>query len=404
MLIGIVGAGASGVLCAIFAASRGHDVVIFERKDRILKKVLVTGNGTCNYTNINANYLNYFSIEDKIDEYIFENYGPNDVIEFFKTIGIEPSVEERGKVYPISFQASSLVDALRFKLESFKNIDIKLDFDVKKIRKKNGKFNITSQNVETISVDKLVLASGGNSYQELGSNGSGYELASKMGHSISKIYPILVQLKSDKKYIKGLEGVKMKVVLSVYNKKEFLRSDSNELLFTPYGISGPTVFNLSYLTALYNMEDLNFYVDFMPKYDEKTLKEMLIYRKNNMKYMSAEYFLNGLVNKKLGQFLLKYVGLEKLNMSIDKIDDKIIDKLVTILKNYHIKVFDTTGYSNAQVTAGGILVKEINNKTFESKMVKDMYIIGEVLDVFGDCGGYNLTWCFITGMHVGKNI
>ena len=401
MNIGIIGAGASGVVLAILLAEKGYRVTLIERKERILKKLLVTGNGTCNYTNIKATYSNYFSIDKKISEDIFEEFSYKDVLEFFISIGIEPSIEDGGKVYPNSYQASSVVDALRFKLESFDNIDIILNEDVEKIRKKNNKFNLTTNNAEYI-FDKVILAAGGNSYKELGSNGSGYLLASKMGHTCTEIYPILVQLKSEKEYIKGLEGVKLPVILKAFVNGNKIREDKNELLFTPYGISGPTVFNLSYLTALYGFENVDFYVDFLPNIDKKELKKNIFDRIYRLGYLNSEYLLNGLVNKKLGLFLLKKSGLEKLDIKVSEIDKSIINRLVDNLKNYHIKVYDTMGFSNAQVTAGGIKLSEVNNRTLESNIVKGLYIIGEVLDVFGDCGGYNLTWCFMSSFAVAR--
>ncbi len=401
MNIGIIGAGASGVVLAILLAEKGYRVTLIERKERILKKLLVTGNGTCNYTNIKATYSNYFSIDKKISEDIFEEFSYKDVLEFFRSIGIEPSIEDGGKVYPNSYQASSVVDALRFKLESFDNIDIILNEDVEKIRKKNNKFNLTTNNAEYI-FDKVILAAGGNSYKELGSNGSGYLLASKMGHTCTEIYPILVQLKSEKEYIKGLEGVKLPVILKAFVNGNKIREDKNELLFTPYGISGPTVFNLSYLTALYGFENIDFYVDFLPSIDKKELKNNIFDRIYRLGYLNSEYLLNGLVNKKLGLFLLKKSGLEKLDIKVSEIDKSIINRLVDNLKNYHIKVYDTMGFSNAQVTAGGIKLSEVNNRTLESNIVKGLYIIGEVLDVFGDCGGYNLTWCFMSSFAVAR--
>ena len=401
MNIGIIGAGASGAVLAILLAEKGYRVTLIERKERILKKLLVTGNGTCNYTNIKATYSNYFSIDKKISEDIFEEFSYKDVLEFFRSIGIEPSIEDSGKVYPNSYQASSVVDALRFKLESFDNIDIILNEDVEKIRKKNNKFNLTTNNAEYI-FDKVILAAGGNSYKELGSNGSGYLLASKMGHTCTEIYPILVQLKSEKEYIKGLEGVKLPVILKAFVNGNKIREDKNELLFTPYGISGPTVFNLSYLTALYGFENIDFYVDFLPNIDKKELKKNIFDRIYRLGYLNSEYLLNGLVNKKLGLFLLKKSGLEKLDIKVSEIDKSIINRLVDNLKNYHIKVYDTMGFSNAQVTAGGIKLSEVNNRTLESNIVKGLYIIGEVLDVFGDCGGYNLTWCFMSSFAVAR--
>lgn len=401
MNIGIIGAGASGAVLAILLAEKGYRVTLIERKDRILKKLLVTGNGTCNYTNIKATYSNYFSIDKKISEDIFKEFSYKDVLEFFRSIGIEPSIEDSGKVYPNSYQASSVVDALRFKLESFDNIDIILNEDVEKIRKKNNKFNLTTNNAEYI-FDKVILAAGGNSYKELGSNGSGYLLASKIGHTCTEIYPILVQLKSEKEYIKGLEGVKLPVILKAFVNGNKIREDKNELLFTPYGISGPTVFNLSYLTALYGFENVDFYVDFLPNIDKKELKKNIFDRIYRLGYLNSEYLLNGLVNKKLGLFLLKKSGLEKLDIKVSEIDKSIINRLVDNLKNYHIKVYDTMGFSNAQVTAGGIKLSEVNNRTLESNIVKGLYIIGEVLDIFGDCGGYNLTWCFMSSFAVAR--
>ena len=401
MNIGIIGAGASGVVLEILLAEKGYRVTLIERKDRILKKLLVTGNGTCNYTNIKATYSNYFSIDKKISEDIFKEFSYKDVLEFFRSIGIEPSIEDSGKVYPNSYQASSVVDALRFKLESFDSIDVILNEDVEKIRKKNNKFNLKTNNSEYI-FDKVILATGGNSYKELGSNGSGYLLASKMGHTCTEIYPILVQLKSEKEYIKGLEGVKLPVILKAFVNGNKIREDKNELLFTPYGISGPTVFNLSYLTALYDFENVDFYVDFLPNIDKKELKKNIFDRIYRLGYLNSEYLLNGLVNKKLGLFLLKKSGLEKLDIKVSEIDKSIINRLVDNLKNYHIKVYDTMGFSNAQVTAGGIKLSEVNNRTLESNIVKGFYIIGEVLDVFGDCGGYNLTWCFMSSFAVAR--
>lgn len=404
MEIAIVGAGASGCVAAIILASRGYKVYLLERKDRILKKVLVTGNGTCNFTNINATYDNYFSIGNKISKEIFEKYSYKDVIEFFESLGILHKVESRGRVYPNSLQAASIVDALRFKIDSLNNIDLRLNFEVSKIRKKGFKFNISNNEDIVLSVDKVVIATGGISYPQLGSNGSGYELAKKMGHNVSKLYPVLAQLKTDKEYVKGLEGVRIKTKLKVYFKDKFLREDENELIFTQYGISGTVIFNMSYLTALYGMENIYFHFDFLPEYSEEKIVKILRDIRKNIGYSLVENFLNGLINKKLGIFLIKKIGIEKLNTKINKISDEEILSLAKILKKYVIKAYDTTGFSNAQVTAGGILNTEINNYTLESLIVKDLYFIGEVLDVFGDCGGYNLNWCFISGIHLGNLI
>lgn len=152
------------------------------------------------------------------------------------------------------------------------------------------------------------------------------------------------------------------------------------------------------------MDNLIWEIDFMPNYTKDELLKLLIDRKEKLKHLSCEFFLNGLVNKKLGQFLLKQSGLEKLNVLSNEISNKVLEKLVKVLKEYRLKVYDTTGFSNAQVTAGGVKLDQIDEVTFESKNVKDLYFIGEILDVFGDCGGYNLTWCFLNAFMVSKYI
>lgn len=403
MKVAVIGAGASGSVTSILLKENNIDVILLERKDRILKKLLTTGNGRCNYTNINANYDNYFSIDKKIKEDIFIKYNYNDVINFFKELGIIPRVEKFGKVYPYSLQASAIVDALRFKIEELK-IDLRLNFEVSKVRKKNNQFYIESIDGQKIVVDKLIISSGGKSYPELGSNGSGFEIARKMGHSITNLYPILVQLKSNKEYIKGLEGVKEEVILSVYNKNKLLRSDKNELLFTPYGISGPAVFNLSYLTSLNNIEDLDFVIDFMPEFTLEDIENMLFDRMEKLSYLEIQYFLNGLINKKLSQFILKSCGIEKLNIKVKDVNKEFLKNIAKKIKKFKLKCYETTGFSNAQVTAGGISFDDVDNITLESKKVSNLYFSGEILDIFGDCGGYNLNWCFISAMQVANSI
>ncbi|WP_068268644.1 BaiN/RdsA family NAD(P)/FAD-dependent oxidoreductase [Caviibacter abscessus] len=392
----IIGAGASGMLCAIKATLKGKRVIVFEHKDRILKKVLTTGNGRCNFTNLNANSKKYTSNQNNFVDYLFDKYPVSSVIDFFSTMGILAVEGKNGKIYPNSLQAASVVDAIR-NYANFLNIPIKLDVDIKDIKNENGMFSIFD-----IKAKKLVLATGGFSYKELGSDGSGYEIAKKFGHSITKLSPILVQLKADKSYIKGLEGIRLDVRLSMYKNNKLLKEDIGELLFTPYGISGPTVFNLSYLIPKYGFE-VDFYVDFMPNISLENLKEMLYNRRNQLNYLEIADFLTSVLPKKLGQFLLKQAGVEKLNEMVYMIDDKTLSNLSNIIKRYNIKCYDTMGFKQAQVTAGGVDTREIDNKTFMSKKVNNLYFCGEILDVYGECGGYNLQFAFASGMLVGEN-
>ena len=265
----IIGAGAAGVVCAIEAGSRKKKILLLEHKDRILKKVLVTGNGRCNFTNLNADYTKYTGINEKLIKNLLNNYGSSKVINFFENLGICPYTENKGKTYPRSLQASSIVDSLRLKLDELK-IETKFEYVIDKIEKNEELFCVNNKYYSK----KLVLATGGYSYQNLGSDGSGYNLAKKFGHSLTELTPILVQLKTEKEYVKGLEGIKVDAVVSAEYMNECIRKEKGELLFTPYGISGPTIFNLSYLLPKY-MFNLVYSVDFVPEMEEFELIQYL---------------------------------------------------------------------------------------------------------------------------------
>ena len=406
--IAIIGGGASGFLTAITAKKNGKDVVIMERKDRVLKKVLTTGNGRCNLTNVNASNRNYFGIEKMKQpiEKILESFTSEDAMRFFEDeVGIICNEENRGKVYPLSGQAASIVDGLRFYAQNL-GIDIITDFYVTKIEKEMFDFKIISEDKKQIIAKKIVLATGGKSYPELGSNGSGYELAKTFGHTVTELTPVIVQLKAEKEKIKGLKGIKSDVEITAYGEnrngeKEKICTYDGELLFTDFGISGNVVFNISYVFPIYR--NVEFEIDFMEKFDYNELYEILKERKKMISHLTMENYFNGMINKKLGQFLSKMSGIEKLSKPVKDLNDSDIRKLCTVLKKYRVKILETTGFKNAQVTAGGVSLDEVNAETLESKIVKGLYFSGEVLDVYGECGGFNLQWAWASGHIAGEN-
>ena len=398
--IAVIGGGASGLMAAITAKKSGKEVVILERKDRILKKVLITGNGRCNITNVNANISNYFGKNISSVENILNRFTPQDTMDFFNGLGIVCNEENRGKVYPLSGQASSVVDALRFEAEKL-GIKIETEFYVRKIEKDGFKFKIYSEERKKIEAGRVIIATGGQSYPELGSNGSGFELAKELGHSVTKLSPSIVQLKTEKNQVKGLQGIKTDVAVTAYGDNKKICTYDGELLFTDYGISGNVVFNISFVMPLY--KDVEFEIDFMEKFDYNELYEMLKERKKIMSHLTMENYFNGMINKKLGQFLSKVSGIEKLSKPVKDLSDSDIRKLCTVLKKYRIKILDTTGFKNAQVTAGGVSLDEVNTETLESKIVKGLYFSGEVLDVYGECGGFNLQWAWASGYIAGEN-
>ena len=398
--IAVIGGGASGLMAAITAKKSGKEVIILERKDRILKKVLITGNGRCNITNVNANISNYFGKNISSVENILNRFTPQDTMDFFNGLGIVCNEENRGKVYPLSGQASSVVDALRFEAEKL-GIKIETEFYVRKIEKDGFKFRIYSEDRKKIEAGRVIIAAGGQSYPELGSNGSGFELAKELGHSVTKLSPSIVQLKTEKHQVKGLQGIKTDVAVTAYGDNKKICTYDGELLFTDYGISGNVVFNISFVMPLY--KNVEFEIDFMEKFDYNELYEILKERKRILSHLTMENYFNGMINKKLGQFLSKVSGIEKLSKPVKDLNDSDIRKLCTVLKKYRVKILETTGFKNAQVTAGGVSLDEVNTEILESKIVKGLYFSGEVLDVYGECGGFNLQWAWASGYIAGEN-
>lgn len=392
--LAIVGGGAVGLSSAIHAynMSKGSiNIIILEKMDRVGKKILATGNGRCNFTNIYATYENFYGEDKFFTKYFLEQFSPQDTIDFFYNLGVLHTVLENGKVYPYSEQASSILDALRNRIDNL-NMPIKTEFDVKNITQKNNKFKIISTKNETIIADKIIFATGGMSSQNLGSNGSGINLLKSLGHSCTKLTPALVQLKTPPEKVKSLKGIKITGTLKMYNGSNFLKEDYGEILFTDYGISGPPVFQLSTLFARY--KNLIAYIDFMSSFSEEEVFNILKDRKKLLNYTNMENYFNGLLNKRLGNIIAKNSGIEKLSFLVKHLTDDILKNMANLIKNYKLEILDTNGFNNAQVTAGGLKTNEFNDKTLESKIIKGLYCAGEILDVLGDCGGFNLQWAW----------
>lgn len=387
-------------MAAISARNNGADVVILERKNRVLKKVLSTGNGKCNYTNINITIDHYHSNSNmKLIKNILSQFTFEDTLEFFKNIGIFPNSGKEGRIYPNSFQSTSVVDALRLKAESL-GVKIKCNYSVSSIKKKKNLFEIRSLNNKYTIGDAVIIAAGGKASPVLGSNGSGFRLSEKLGHSVTKLKPALAQLKTCKHSVAGLSGIKWFVRIKCYGNGKYIKEKTGELLFTEYGISGPVVLDLSYLTNIY--KNVTFKIDFFPDFTYDELISLFVSRKKCLSHLTMEYYFNGFIDKKLGQFLLKKSGIKKLSLQVDDFDNEMIRNTAYILKEYKIDIDKTTGFKSAQVTAGGIALKEVYFDTLESRIVDQLYFAGEILDVFGDCGGYNLQWAWASGFLAGK--
>jgi predicted Rossmann fold flavoprotein len=282
-------------------------------------------------------------------------------------------------VYPLSKQASSVLDFMRAYLDSV-GAQIKTDFFATKISKKEELFTVVSEDGQTVKAKNVIFAVGGNCQKQFGTDGSGYKVLTALGHTVTKLYPSLVQLKTETEKIKSLKGLKADAVITAYNNDVPVATATGEVLFTDYGISGNAVFKISGYVSDENNNKV--VIQFIPEMSEDELKQTIVNRKKNQPYLPTDELLTGLVNKMVGKAIIK----NSLSASARDI--------ASSAKNFTLTVKGTTGFNYAQVTKGGISALEVSNKTMESEIVKNLYIVGEVLDVDGDCGGYNLQWAF----------
>lgn len=401
-MIYVIGAGAAGTMAAITAARKGKRVALLERKDRIGKKLLATGNGCCNFTNIYMSEDNYYcqSGGGRL-EGILESFMPYDAMEFFDELGVFPHAESDGRVYPRSYQASSVLDCIRNEIKRL-GIEVIENTEINSIEKKGDKLLLTGSS-QSFLADKAVIACGGKSASRLGSNGTGYSLLKQIGHSVTRLSPALVQLKTDREnsLSGGLKGIKVYGSLSLRDKEKEFFSMEGDILFTDYGISGPPVFQASFYFHRYG--DLNISLDFLPDINVNELYQIFTRRRRILSHLSCENFLTGMINKKLGMALMKRSGVNKLSLSVGELTDKQLRAIADNIKRLKMQGYDTNGFEASQATAGGVPLCEFT-ENLESLKLKNIYAAGEVLDVLGQCGGYNLHFAWASGYAVGNSL
>ncbi|ABS41827.1 NAD(P)/FAD-dependent oxidoreductase [Clostridium botulinum] len=399
----ILGGGASGITASIISKDMGTDVAILESNDRIGKKILTTGNGRCNISNENISSCKYYSNNNNFYKFTLSQFTVQDTKNFFNSLGLPLITLNEGKIYPMSLQASSVLDILRLAIED-RQIPIYFNNKVKNIKKSNKGFVISTEN-EIFQCKKLILASGGMSAPNTGSDGSGFKLAKNFGHNIIDPIPGLVQLKLDFPYLKALSGIKFdgNVKLTLDNKN--LREESGEILFTDYGISGPPILQLSSLVSrlLYNNKKIYLEIDMFPNMSKENIINLLENHWGTFYYRTIHDSFIGIINKKLIPTLLKYCGIKNIHMPCQDITWQEKERIFHALKNWIFTITGTNSFKNSQVTCGGVDTSEVSNKSLESLKVKDLYFCGEILDVNGDCGGFNLQWAWSSGYIAGKN-
>lgn len=395
----VVGGCSAGIVAAINAKrlNPALKIAVLEKLPRIGKKLLATGNGKCNLTNETALCHDYVGKE--FAAFALEKYNPQTVKEFFASLGLLCYSDSCGRVYPESNTAASVVDALRFELERLK-IDVYCDTQITDIKKKNG-FLLNGE----FQCKKLIIAAGGKSSPTQGSDGGGYALAKMLGHGITKLYPALVPLCASPEITKPMKGVRVRNVALTLKGDKKIAQTSGEILFTDYGISGIAAMELAAQAQKYidNVKHNPFTrIDFMP---QMSFDELFEYLKNLNKikgFCQIDNLLTGFLPKAVGIAICKAAKLYKADKMIGELSERDLRATAEKIKNFPLEITGTKGFANAQVTSGGVKSSEIDTKTMQSRICKDLYFAGEIIDVDGGCGGFNLQWAWASGMLAGE--
>lgn len=401
MKIGIIGAGASGMFAAITAAKQGAEVTLIEKKDRIGKKILATGNGKCNFTNKIMKQVDFKSQRINIfDDYISQ-FDKNEVISFFQSNGMLTK-EKNGYYYPRSEQASTVLDLLRLQLKTYKVSVLTEKYPIS-IQKKKKQFEIILNSNEKLFFDRIILACGSFAGEKKQDNYNGYTYAKNFGHTIVPVVPALVQVRAKGKDFKSIAGVRCDANIKLYIDNCLSAEEFGELQLTDYGISGIPVFQLSRYVSygIYEKKLVTAVIDFLPEYNIEEWHSFVETKwKNSSKNITVEEFFQGFLNKKLNMMFLKNAGI-KAETPLNQLKYSKIQQAIETMKCWKIEIEGTNPFENAQVCAGGISMDEITLQ-MESKLIPGLFFTGELLDVDGRCGGYNLQWAWTSGYLAGK--
>lgn len=396
----IIGGGASGMVAAIQASIKDNEVVILENNDKCGKKILLTGNGKCNYWNSDINVNNYNADNIECLNDIISESNQQEVLSFLKNIGIYPKVRN-GYYYPYSNQASSVRTLLLNELER-RNVKIINNFKVEEVGKDNDKFVIKSAN-DKIVCDKVIVATGSCACPKTGSDGSGYDLVERLGHHINLVTPSLVQLKGNETFFKDWDGVRCDSKLTLYVDNKKVKEEVGEIQLTDYGISGICTFNISG-TATKNLElnkKVSVGINFLPSID--SFYNWFDKRNQNIKNYTIEQLLESVIPYKLMFVLLKKANIDRNNYW-DNLSELQKRNLVNVIENFELEITGYHSFDRAQVATGGVSLNGVDSKTMESKFVPGLYLVGELLDVDGKCGGFNLAFAFISGYLAGRGV
>ena len=389
MRIGIVGGGAAGLMAASLLSRGGHEAVIMERQPRVGKKLLATGNGRCNFTNMNMSAGHYHGSYGDMPAFL-ERFSAERIISEFELLGIPAVSDDQGRVYPMSNAAASVLDALRLTVSENGGYEL-VGFDVVSIKVGKG-FTVRSSDGKSERFDRLIVACGGSAAPKSGGCTGGYRLLEAFGHKIVPQKPAIAPINTDVGMLKGLKGMRSRCEAVLYDGNSVIAREKGEVLFADYGLSGICIMQLA--RRVHELKDPVISLDLAPGFEEKDMFS----RVRMLEKRTLEDMLNGLVQRRLGWNILREAGIADMSRLTVSLSRREISAIWRILRDFRVKVRSVCGLDAAQVTAGGSDMSMFDKRTLMSKLVPGLYAIGEVCDVDGDCGGYNLHWAWASAL------
>ena len=406
----VVGGGAAGMMAAVFAAENGHHVQIYEKNDRLGRKLFITGKGRCNITNA-SDVEELFQAVVSNPKFLysaFYSFTNEQVIDFFENLGVKTKVERGNRVFPVSDHSSDIIGALQRELHRL-GVQISLCTEVEKICVENEKItgiiisdDSQKQKQHFVDADAVIIATGGISYPATGSTGDGYRFAKTCGHKVTELFPALVPMEVKEWYAKELQGLSLKnIEIHITDGKEKLYDEFGEMLFTHYGVTGPVILSASSIVGkTLEKKELVLHIDLKPALTEEQLDKRLLREfeaNHNKQFKNA---IDSLLPAKLRPVIIELSGIEE-EKKVHEITKEERLNLLRLIKDFHMTLTGLRGYNEAIITKGGISVKEIDPGTMESKLIKNLYFAGEVLDLDAVTGGYNLQIAWSTGYLAG---
>lgn len=397
----IIGGGASGLMCAIAAKQKNKNisVAIIEKNDRVGKKLLSTGNGRCNLTHSDVTAEKYCGSFKNKSNAVFEKYDTERLLDIFKNLGLLTFCDNEGRYYPLCKQSSAVLDVLRFACDKL-NVEIFCGENIRSIRKSGSNFSLKTDENDFIS-KKLVIANGSKAAPKLGGNSSSADYLKNLGHTFVPFSPALCPVKVKSDVIKSLKGIRANAKAVLFDKSgKIVKEEFGEVQFADNSLSGICIFNLS----LYTKKDFCISLDLLSDISYAELKSLIYNNKKLFFNLSVDNLFTGIFQKRLGQAVLKESQVTDFTRECNSLSNNEINNIVSTIKNMRFPVIENCGFEQAQCTLGGVSGREIDENTMQSKIVKNLYICGEAIDLCGECGGYNLHFAFASGLTAGENL